>query len=156
MTVRTPDGRELEVLLLGPEDGIPLFFHHGTPGAAGVFQSLVDAGAERGVRHVTYSRPGYGSSTRHPGRTLASCVEDVTAVADTLGYDRFHTIGTSGGAPHSIACAALLPERVISAAAIASPAPLGAPGLDWTAGMGPENVAEIAAVQGSDEELRSF
>jgi pimeloyl-ACP methyl ester carboxylesterase len=121
-----------------------------------VFQSLVDEGAARGVRHVAYSRPGYGSSTRHPGRTLASCVDDVIAVADTLGYERFHTIGTSGGAPHSIACAALLPERVIAAAAIASPAPLAAPGLDWTAGMGPENIAEIGAVQGTDEELLSY
>jgi pimeloyl-ACP methyl ester carboxylesterase len=156
LTVRTPDGRDLEVLLLGPEDGAPLFFHHGTPGAAGVFQTLVEEGAARGVRHVTYSRPGYGGSTRHPGRRLASCIDDVVAVADALGYERFHTIGTSGGAPHSIACAALLPERVISAAAIACPAPLGAPGLDWTAGMGPENIAEIGAVQGPDAELQRY
>lgn len=156
LTVRTPDRRELEVLLLGPEDGSPIFFHHGTPGAAGVFDPLVEAGTERGLRHITYSRPGYGGSTRRPGRTLASCVEDVVAVADALGYERFHSIGTSGGAPHSIACAALLPERVISAVAIACPAPLGAEGLDWTAGMGQENIAEVAAVHGPDEELRSY
>jgi pimeloyl-ACP methyl ester carboxylesterase len=87
---------------------------------------------------------------------VASCAADVVAVADALGYERFHSIGTSGGAPHSIACAALVSDRVISAAAIASPAPLDAPGLDWTADMGRENIAEIAAVQGSDEELREY
>jgi pimeloyl-ACP methyl ester carboxylesterase len=156
LTVRAADDRELEVLLLGPEDGTPIFFHHGTPGAAGVFEALVATGAARNLRHVTYSRPGYGSSTRHPGRSVASCAADVVAVADALGYERFHCIGTSGGAPHSIACAALLPDRVLSAAAIASPAPLDAPGLDWTADMGRENIAEIAAVRGSDEELREY
>ncbi len=151
--VRVPDGRELEVLLLGPEDGTPIFSHHGTPGAAGVFEKLVEAGADRGVRHIAYSRPGYSASTRRPGRTVADCVGDVCAVADALGYERFHSIGTSGGAPHSIACAALAPERVISAVAIAPPAPLDADGLDWTAGMGRENLAEIAAVRAGDAEL---
>jgi pimeloyl-ACP methyl ester carboxylesterase len=155
LTVRGPDGRDLEVVLLGPADGAPIFFHHGTPGAAGIFEALVRDGAERNLRHITYSRPGYGRSTRLPERTVASCITDVVAIADALGYERFHCIGTSGGGPHSIACAALLPQRVISAAAIATPAPLDAEGLDWTAGMGRENVAEIAAVRASEDELRT-
>ena len=33
MQVPTPDGRELEVLVAGPEDGFPLVSHHGTPQA---------------------------------------------------------------------------------------------------------------------------
>jgi pimeloyl-ACP methyl ester carboxylesterase len=156
LNVEAPDGRTLEVLLLGPDDGTPVFFHHGTPGAAGVFETLVDAGAERGLRHVVYSRPGYGGSSRHAGRTIATCAADVTAIADALGYERFHSIGASGGGPHSIACAALLPERVISAAAIAAPAPLDADGLDWTAGMGDENIAELTAALAGDEELQDY
>jgi len=59
-------------------------------------------------------------------------------------------------APHSIACAALLPERVIAAAAIASPAPIDAEGLDWTAGMGHENVAELAAARAGDREFEEY
>jgi pimeloyl-ACP methyl ester carboxylesterase len=148
LKVPVVDGRELEVVVYGPEDGVPVVVHHGTPGAAGLFESLVQAAAERGTRHITYSRPGYGGSTRRPGRSVADCVTDVVAIADALGYERFHSVGGSGGAPHSIACAALLPDRVISAAAIATPAPLDAEGLDWTAGMGAENIAEIAAVLG--------
>jgi len=150
------DGRELEVVVYGPEDGVPIVVHHGTPGVAGLFDSLVEVGAERGIRHITYSRPGYGGSTRHAGRSVADCVADVVAIADALGCKRFHSVGGSGGGPHSIACAALLPERVISAAAIATPAPLDAVGLDWTAGMGAENIAEIAAVRAGDRELEEY
>lgn len=156
LTVHAADGRELEVLLYGPEDGVPLVVHHGTPGAAGIFGPLVELGAERGLRHVAYSRPGYGGSGRDPGRSVASCVADVTAIADALECERFYSAGGSGGGPHSIACAALLPERVIAAAAIASPAPADAAGLDWTAGMGKENVLEFAAAEAGDAELQQF
>ncbi len=156
LSVPVADGRVLEVALAGPPDGLPLFSHHGTPGAAEMFDPLVAVGAERGMRHITYSRPGYGASSRQPGRTVASCVTDVTAVADALGYDRFYSVGGSGGGPHSIACAALLPDRVIAAASIASPAPADADGLDWTAGMGQENVEELAATRAGDHELQNY
>lgn len=156
LSVPVADGRVLEVALAGPPDGKPLFSHHGTPGAADAFEPLVAVGAERGLRHILYSRPGYGRSARHPGRTVASCVIDVAEIADALGYDRFYSLGGSGGGPHSIACAALLPDRVIAAASIASPAPVDAAGLDWTAGMGEENVEELAASRAGDHELADF
>jgi pimeloyl-ACP methyl ester carboxylesterase len=156
LTVSVADGRVIEVVVAGPPDGMALFSHHGTPGAAEMFDPHVDVGAERGLRHITYSRPGYGGSARLPGRTVASCAADVAAVADALGYERFYSVGSSGGAPHSIACAALLPERVISAAAIASPAPIDAHGLDWTAGMGQENVAEFSAAQVGGKEFEAY
>jgi pimeloyl-ACP methyl ester carboxylesterase len=152
-SIPVADGRVLEVVTAGPPDGLPLFSHHGTPGAAGTFDALVEAGAERGMRHIGYSRPGYGDSTRLAGRTVASCATDVAAVADALGYDRFYSVGASGGGPHSIACAALLGDRVIAAAAIASVAPIEAEGLDWTAGMGQENVEEFIAMRAGGDEL---
>jgi pimeloyl-ACP methyl ester carboxylesterase len=155
LSVLVADGRALEVVVAGPHDGMALFSHHGTPGAAEMFDPLVEAGAERGLRHITYSRPGYGGSDRQPGRSVASCIADVVAVADALGFERFYSVGSSGGGPHSIACAALLPERVIAAASIASPAPVSSEGLDWTAGMGEENVEELAACRASDDEFRA-
>ena len=151
--VEVEDGRVLEVQLVGPPDGVPLFLHHGTPGACGLFETLVEAGTERNVRHISYSRPGYSGSGRLEGRTVASCVRDVAAIADALGYDRFHSYEGRGGGPHSIACAALLPDRVISAAVIACSAPFDAIGLDWTAGMGSENLEEVAAVSAGANEL---
>ena len=78
---------------------------------------------------------------------MASCVADVVAIADALGYDRFYCSGGSGGAPHSIACAALIPDRVIGVAAIATPAPFDAHGLDWMAGMGEENIKEYGTAR---------
>jgi pimeloyl-ACP methyl ester carboxylesterase len=156
LSISAGDDRVLEVVVAGPHEGALLFSHHGTPGAAEMFDPLVDMGAERGLRHVTYSRPGYGRSGRQRGRTVASCVADVAAVADALGHDRFYSVGSSGGAPHSIACAALLPERVISAAAIASPAPIDAEGLDWFAGMAKENLAEVAASRAGDRQFQEY
>jgi pimeloyl-ACP methyl ester carboxylesterase len=156
LSVLAGDDRVLEVVVAGPPEGALLFSHHGTPGAAEMFDPLVDAGAERSLRHVTYSRPGYGGSGRLKGRSVASCVADVVAVADALGYDRFYSVGSSGGAPHSIACAALLPDRVIAAAAIACPAPVDADGLDWTGGMSEGNIAELAATRSPDSELQDY
>jgi pimeloyl-ACP methyl ester carboxylesterase len=150
------DGRRLDVELAGPEDGRPLVFHTGTPSAGDVFAPLVQAGSERGVRHIAYSRPGYGRSDRRAGRTVADCVADVAAIADELGIERFFTIGWSGGGPHALACAALLPERTIAAATLASVAPRDADGLDWLSGMGDENLAEFAAAEAGQEQLQAY
>jgi len=136
------DGRVLEAVSEGDPDGTLCVFHHGSPGAAVPFPTFDRAAAERGIRLVTYSRPGFGSSSRHEGRTVGDCSADVAALADHLGAQRFLTLGWSGGGPHALACAALLPERVSAAATIAGVAPYGAEGLDWTAGMGEDNRVE--------------
>ncbi len=151
-----PDGRSLDLYVDGPTDGTPLVSHHGTPGAGLPFGPFVRAAAERGMRWVSYSRPGYGSSTRLEGRSVADCVEDVVAVVDRLGADRFFTTGGSGGGPHTLACAALLPDRVLACAAIAAVAPFDAAGLDWTAGMGPENIEELGAAEAGSDALESY
>ena len=142
MTVPLNNGRLLEVVIEGDPDGIPLIFHHGSPGAAVPFRAFDRAAAERGIRLVTYSRPGFGGSSRHPGRTIASCAADVAALADHLDADQFVTVGWSGGGPHAIACAALLPDQVLAAATLAGVAPYDAEGLEWTAGMGEDNQIE--------------
>ena len=109
--IEGPRGR-LELELSGPDDGETLIFHMGTPSAASMYAPLVELGAERGIRHLLYLRPGYAGSERCEGRTVADCAADVAAVADALGIERFYTAGRSGGGPHALACAALLPGRV--------------------------------------------
>jgi pimeloyl-ACP methyl ester carboxylesterase len=156
MQIAGAEGRRLDVELAGPEDGRPLVFHTGTPSAGMVFEPLVRAGTERGLRHIAYSRPGYGQSDRRAGRTVGDCVADVAAIADELGIERFFTVGWSGGGPHALACAALLPERTIAAATLASVAPRHASGLDWLDGMGDENLEEFAAAEGGEEQLRDY
>lgn len=141
---------DLEVIADGG-DGLPLVFHHGTPGAAVLFEPMVNAARAVGLRLVTYSRPGYGDSPERPGRTVADATADVAQILDELGADRFVTLGLSGGGPHALACAALLPERCAATATIGSVAPYGAEGLVYMAGMGPENVEEFGlAIEGRD------
>lgn len=142
IVVELADGRTLEAVSEGDRDGRLLVFHHGSPGAAVPFAPFDRAAAERGIHVVTYSRPGFGGSTRHEGRRVADCASDVAALADHLGAETFLTVGWSGGGPHAIACAALMPDRVAAAATIAGVAPYDAEGLDWTAGMGQDNRIE--------------
>jgi pimeloyl-ACP methyl ester carboxylesterase len=150
-----PDGRALEVLTGGAEDGYPLLFHGGTPSAAAPYDRLDEAFVEAGLRLVTYSRPGYGGSTpRDIGEgqpRIADDVPDSLSVLDHLGIDQFITLGWSGGGPRALACAALAPERCRAAATLAGVAPYNAEGLDWLAGMGPENVEDFGmAVRGPE------
>ena len=155
-TIEGPGGRLLEFELTGPEDGRLLVLHHGTPGAGSAYGPWTADGAQRGLRHLCYSRPGYAASTRHPGRSAADCAADVAAIVDALGVDRFYTAGISGGGPHALACAALLGDRVIAAASIAGVAPNDAAGLDFLAGMGAENIEEFGAAIAGEEALRPF
>ncbi|MEP6807408.1 MAG: alpha/beta fold hydrolase [Chloroflexota bacterium] len=156
MQLQRPDGRSLDVFLAGPELGTPLVYHFGTPVAGIPFATAVDALEERGLRFVSFSRPGYGSSTRQEGRSVVDVVEDTVAVLDEIGAERFHQIGWSGGGPHALACAARLPQRVIATATIGGVAPYPADGLDWTAGMGEENIEEFGAALAGPDALIGF
>jgi pimeloyl-ACP methyl ester carboxylesterase len=152
-SVRMPDGRELEVVRHGPPDAFPLVFQCGTPNAPDDFPQLFDAVDARGWQLVAHARPGYAGSTRQPGRSVADIAADVAAILDAYGLDRFAVLGWSGGGPHALACAALLPDRCTSAASLAGVAPFAADGLDFLAGMGPENVDEFGAAADDHERL---
>jgi pimeloyl-ACP methyl ester carboxylesterase len=150
-TVEGPGGRTLRALEDGDPDGVPLIAHHGTPGSRLLYRRWVEDAAERGIRLIAYDRPGYGGSDRDAGRSVADVADDVAAIADSLGIDRFLTQGRSGGGPHALACAALLGDRVAAAATLAAVAPYDAEGLDFLAGMGEDNVEELgAAVDGAE------
>jgi pimeloyl-ACP methyl ester carboxylesterase len=154
LEVQAPDGRRLFAELAGPDDGALVVSHVGTPGTRHTYERHLREGAERGLRHLTYSRPGSEGSDRRPGRSFADCVPDVVAIVDELGIDTFYVVGNSGGAPHALACAALLPARVIAAAVVSGFAPRDAQGLDWLEGMGSSNVKEFEAVAAGDAELQ--
>ena len=150
------DGRQLDVSITGPHDGVPLVFHHGTPGSVVPYAPLAQTCADRGLRLVTYSRAGYGSSTRRPGRRVVDVVDDVRQVLDWIGADRCIVAGWSGGGPHALACGARLGDRVAGVLSIASAAPYALEGLDFLAGMGKDNIEEFGlALQGEDA-LRPF
>jgi pimeloyl-ACP methyl ester carboxylesterase len=143
--VALPDGRTLHAYDSGGDGGLVVVWHHGTPNIGAPPAPLFPAADRLGIRWVAYDRPGYGGSTPRPGRDVASAAGDVAAVADALGVGRFAVLGHSGGGPHALACAALLPDRVLAAASVSGIAPFGAPGLDWFAGMAPGSAASLRA-----------
>jgi pimeloyl-ACP methyl ester carboxylesterase len=154
--VEVSDGRALQVWVEGPEGGDVLISHHGTPSSGLPYAPLVDEASRRGLRSVGYCRPGYGSSTRLEGRSVADCAFDATAIADALGVERFYTEGGSGGGPHALGCGALLPDRVIAVASIAGVVPYGAEGIDFLEGMGEENHVEFGAALDGPDALRRW
>jgi pimeloyl-ACP methyl ester carboxylesterase len=153
-TVVGPDGRSLAFAVWGDPDGFPVLSLHGTPGCRLNRWPDEDLYRRLGVRLVTHDRAGYGRSDRRHGRRVADEADDVVVLADHLAFERFGVTGASGGGPHALACAALLPDRVVRAACVVGGAPLGSPGLEreeWLAGQDPENVKEFSwAMAGED------
>jgi len=139
-------GRELAVVEDGDPNGRPVFSLHGSPGGRLLYGRHVADAARRQIRLIGYDRPGYGGSTARRGRTVGDTADDVAAIADALGIDRFGVWGHSGGGAPALACAARLPDRVVAAACLAGVAPYHAPGLDFTAGMGELNQQEFRAM----------
>jgi pimeloyl-ACP methyl ester carboxylesterase len=140
---------QLAVDICGADDGVPVILLHGTPGSRRGPRPRGVVLYRRGVRLISYDRPGFGSSTRAEGRTVAHAAADVEAIAEALGLDRFAVVGRSGGAPHALAVAALLPRQVTAAAALVSLAPKDAVGLHWENGMTRQN-AEIYNLEADD------
>jgi pimeloyl-ACP methyl ester carboxylesterase len=154
--IQTPDGRTLDVYTDGPGSARVLLFHDGTPGAGLQSPDFVRTLAEHDLRYVSFSRPGYGGSTRRPGRSVADVVDDAVVVLDHVGAGHCYALGWSGGGPHTLACAALLQDRVTAVAVVGSAAPYGADGLDFLAGMGDENIEEFGAALEGPDALEAF
>ena len=158
--VTTDDGRTLEVMAPDRRDGLPLLFHNGLPSAVVPYQPFDEAAEANGMYVVTYSRPGYGTSTPWPEDRepqIADDVSDTRCILDTLGIEEFVTLGWSGGGPRALASAALMPDRCLAAASLAGVAPVGEDGMDhdsWVEDMGPENVRDFEAALAGREVLR--
>lgn len=151
------DGRTLDVLVGGDSTSdIALVCHHGTPSDSTLWVDWHQDALVNKLRLVSISRPGYAASDRKPGRSVSCVAKDVSDVLDALGIDTFLTIGWSGGGPHALACAALLPARCIAVSVLAGVGPHGEPDLDSLSDMGPENIEhKKIAIQG-EEPLREW
>ncbi|MFF0519421.1 alpha/beta hydrolase [Actinomadura nitritigenes] len=149
MTTVVPavDGRGLAVEEWGEPAGRPVFLLHGTPGSrlGPIPRPMVLY--QLGIRLITFDRPGYGRSDRRIGRAVADVADDVRRIANTLELREFAVLGRSGGGPHALACAALLPGRARRVAALVGLAPAQAEGLDWFEGMAASNTREYLAVR---------
>jgi len=137
------DGRELEILDNGINSDSAIVFHHGTPGHASMWSDWLESAASAGIRAIAYSRAGYGTSDRHPGRSVISINNDIAQILDGKNIEKFVSIGWSGGGPHCLANT--LEPRNVGAISLAGVGAYGVGDLDFLAGMGPENHDEFGA-----------
>jgi pimeloyl-ACP methyl ester carboxylesterase len=141
----------VEYVLDGPDDARDLIiFHFGTPSAAVRLRGLVGAAGAAGMRVASYSRGGYGTSTRREGRSVADEAAITAALADHLGYERFFALGWSGGGPAALACAALLADRVRACMTLAGSAPRTESGAAWKTFHSPEQHKEWEDLEKGD------
>ena len=163
---KAADGRTLAFVERGASDGMPVLVCHGTPGSRLTRHPDPTLYERHGVRMVAYDRPGYGRSDPNLGRSIADAAADIAAIADELGFERFAVVGGSGGAPHALACGALLGDRVLRVGALVTPAPSDSPDFDFFTDLAEINVREFGAalegreaieahLQGYVDELRS-
>jgi pimeloyl-ACP methyl ester carboxylesterase len=155
-TLTTSDGRTLAYVERGADDGFPVILSHGTPGSRFARHPDPELYQRHGVRVVAYDRPGYGGSDPQLGRSVADAPADVAAIADQLGFERFAVVGGSGGAPHALACGALLADRVVRVGALVTPAPPDAENFDFFAGLAELNVKEFSAALEGREAIEAF
>jgi pimeloyl-ACP methyl ester carboxylesterase len=140
--ISAASGRRLSVDCVGARNGVPVVLLHGTPGSRrgprprdGVLYRL-------GINLICYDRPGYGGSDLQPERSVVDAAADVHTIADELGLGTFSVVGRSGGAPHALACAALLGGRIECVAALVPIAPPDAVNLNWYDGMADSNTVD--------------
>jgi pimeloyl-ACP methyl ester carboxylesterase len=154
--VDCPDGRILTVARWGKQGGLPVVSHHGTPMSRLDLPVSLEVLDSLGIDLIMYDRPGYGGSTPQPGRRVADAAADVAAVADALDFERFAVHGVSGGGPHALACAALLPQRVTRAASVVGLAPLVSPEGDLGVGMSEATAEELQIASLGREALEPY
>ncbi len=151
------DGRHLDVRLSGSDDpnSAVVMYHHGTPSSGRVSCDVLAVAESRGLAVLSWSRPGYATSTRQPGRRVADVANDAREILDRLGISQAFTMGWSGGGPHALACAALLPDRILGVASLAGVAPYAESidSLNWMAGMGQDNIDEFGAALAGESVL---
>lgn len=126
--VALSDGRRLAYAEIGAPDGVGVLFFHGAPMSRLHLGYLERRCVTAGIRVVSPDRPGYGGSSPRPGRSMADWAADVAALAGALGWDRFIVAGHSSGGPYAVACAALLPDRVLAGIVLGGVTDMGWPG----------------------------
>lgn len=123
-SIELRDGRRLGYAEYGEAEGRPVFLFHGNPGSRFEWMRVADPEILRGVRAIAPDRPGFGVSDFHPGRTHLDWANDVGALADHLGLERFSIIGFSSGGAHALACAVAMSGRIETLGLISCVAPL--------------------------------
>lgn len=159
--VQLPDGRRLAYSDIGDKRDPAIVAFHGNPvGRKDVWPRAIH-NYQRGLRIITFDRPGYGDSTRDKGHTIWDSALDAQVLVRALGLGRFAISGRSGGGPAAMALAARMPEQVSSLSLLATVAPpkemMADRFFNWTRGMSADNAEKYRlADQASIEDLEEI
>lgn len=123
------DGRWLSYQAVGPPNGRPVFFFHGSPGSRLESLAIAQTATTHRCRIIAPERPGMGHSSFDPGYTLLDYTHDILELADGLGLKSFGVMGHSGGGVTALSCAYAMPERLDFVCDLAGWAPMSVPEL---------------------------
>lgn len=123
------DGRHLGYVEYGVPDGKPVFLFHGVPGSRRFYHPENRIAMMLGLRLIAVDRPGFGLSDLQPSRKLLSWPDDVAALADKLGINRFAVLGVGVGGAYALSCAYKIPQRLTAVALVSSMSPMNQQGL---------------------------
>lgn len=132
-SIQTVNGRKYGLHAVGPIHGKPIFHHHGGPSSRLEVELFRLTAEELGLCIIGIDRPGIGLSDPFEPRRFSDFANDVTALADLLGFKRFAVSGWSEGGPWALGCAHYIdPTRLVMTASIAGGS-YGAFGDNWCA-----------------------
>ena len=95
--------------------GAAVVLMHSATGHSGVWEHQLRAFTGAGLRVVAHDRRGWGRSVVDPaGPQPGTAADDLRALADHLGLDRFHLVGTAAGGIASLDFALSFPDRLRS------------------------------------------
>jgi pimeloyl-ACP methyl ester carboxylesterase len=96
-------------------DGTAVVFVHAATGSSRVWEHQIPAFTSNGYRVITYDRRGFGRSTPDAtGPQPGTGADDLVALVEHLGLDRFHLVGTAAGGIVSFDFAVSFPQRLRS------------------------------------------
>lgn len=104
--------------------GVPVMLLHGFPETSCMWEPLLERLAMEGFHAVAPDQRGYSPGARPRGAehySYAALAADVFALADALGWQRFHLIGHDWGAGAGWAALAVNPARIASWSALSVP-----------------------------------
>ena len=133
-----------------------LMYHHGTPAAGPMHEDILAPAIAHDLRIVQLVRPGYGNSTREAGRTVADVVALANELADHLKFEKYVSMGWSGGGPHVLANVALSAGRCVAAMSLAGVGMFGQADLNFLEGMGQDNEDEFGAAVEGEAAIRAY
>jgi pimeloyl-ACP methyl ester carboxylesterase len=121
------NGMTFRCRVCGLEDaGDPVVLLHGFPNTSCMWNRMMPLLAERGYRCLAPDQRGYSAGARPEDKqayTVDKLAADVAALADAVGFQRFHIIGHDWGAVICWTAAQLYPNRLETLTPISVPYP---------------------------------